>query len=309
MERFVPRVFISYSWDGTEHQCWVKDLAARLRSNGVDVTLDQWEVKPATRLPHFMENAVRENDFVLIVCTEAYRKKADNRMGGVGYEDTIIAGEILERGNLEKFIPLLRSGAWLDSRPSWLAGATYLDFRGSPYQEAAYLRLLDTIFGVLPQAPPLGSRVPGWGLDLQYRNDEFGVLLRICNCLKARATYSITLQGMDKGRGNPSHLEKGAFPPVPLAIREPVGPSNCAPWMPWIFTTKADFSELKIESKDPLVPSVFVRERGIWRVRIVVVSEAAGSDVFSVWLSWMPGRSPEACDDPKTLGFTKCGTS
>jgi len=303
MERFVPRVFISYSWDGEEHQSWVKNLAARLRDNGVDITLDQWEVRPATRLPHFMENAVRENDFVLVVCTEAYKKKADKRIGGVGYEDAIITGEILELGNPERFLPLLRSGAWVNSRPSWLAGATYLDFRGSPYQEAAYVRLLDAIFGVLPQAPPLGSRVPGWGLDLQYRNDEFGVLLRICNRLKAAATYSITLQGMDKSMGNPAHLEKETFPPVPLAIREPVGPSDCASWMTLIFTTKADLSEVKIESKDPLVPSVFVREEGIWRVRIVVTSENVGTDVFAVWLSWTPGRPPEACDDPRALVF------
>lgn len=163
MERFVPRVFISYSWDSEEHKAWVKDLAVRLRNNGVDITLDDWQVKPATRLPHFMEKAVRENDFVLIVCTEGYRKKVEKRAGGVGYEGGIITGEILEIGNQEKFVPLLRSEEWLNSRPSWLAGANYLDFRGSPYQETAYARLLDTVFELLPQAPPLGSRVPGWG--------------------------------------------------------------------------------------------------------------------------------------------------
>ena len=151
--------------------------------------------------------------------------------------------------------------------------------------------------------------MPSWGLDLQYRNDEFGVLLRICNRIGAAATYSITLQGMDKGMGNPTRLEKGTFLPIPLAIREPVGPSNCASWIPLIFTTKPDLSELKIESKDPHVPSVFVREGGIWRVRIVVASESVGSDVFSIWMSWTPGSPPEACDDPEALRFTECAPS
>jgi len=307
MERFVPRVFISYSWDGEDHKAWVKELAARLRANGVGITLDEWEVKPATRLPHFMENAVRENDFVLIVCTEAYRKKADERTGGVGYEDAIITGEILELGNQEKFIPLLRAGAWPGSRPSWLAGANYLDFRGSPYKESAYVRLLDTVFGLLPEAPPLGSRVPGWGLDLQYSNHEFGVLLRVCNRREVTATCSVTLQGMDKALGSPASLKRVTLSPVPLAIAEPVNPSDCSSWMPLVLTTKTDRSELKIESKDPRVPPVFLREGGIWRVRIAVVADKVGSDVFSVWLSWTPGKVPEASDDPAGLGLAESG--
>jgi len=75
MERFVPRVFISYSWDNEAHKSRVKDLAARLRGDGVDVTLDEWHVRPATRLPHFMESAVRDNDFIFIVCTERLSPK------------------------------------------------------------------------------------------------------------------------------------------------------------------------------------------------------------------------------------------
>ena len=29
-----PKVFISYSWDGSEHQEWVKVLAAKLEATG-----------------------------------------------------------------------------------------------------------------------------------------------------------------------------------------------------------------------------------------------------------------------------------
>lgn len=308
MERFVPRAFISYSWDDEDHKAWIRDLAERLRGNGVDVTLDEWQVKPATRLPHFMENAVRDNDFVLVVCTEGYRKKADERRGGVGYEDGIITGEILELGNHEKFIPLLRSGAWPSARPSWLAGAAYLDFRGSPYQESSYSRLLDTVFGLLQQAPPLGSRLEGWGLDLQYSNHDFGVLLRICNRREAAVTCSVTLQGLDKSLGTPASLKSVTSHSVPLAIGESVNPSDCAAWTPLLLTTKTDHSEVKIESKDPRVPSVFLREGGVWRVRIVVAAEKLGSDVFSVWLSWTPGKAPEASDDLAALGLAKSGS-
>jgi hypothetical protein len=40
-----PKAFISYSWSSQEHQRWVLDLATQLRENGVDVTIDKWDLK------------------------------------------------------------------------------------------------------------------------------------------------------------------------------------------------------------------------------------------------------------------------
>ncbi len=44
-----PKVFISYSWDtengDDEHKKWVRDLATKLRSHGVDVILDQFDLR------------------------------------------------------------------------------------------------------------------------------------------------------------------------------------------------------------------------------------------------------------------------
>ena len=62
-----PKVFVSYSWDYDGHRDWVRDLASRLRSDGVDAGLDRWKLAPGDQQPEFMERAVRENDFVLIV--------------------------------------------------------------------------------------------------------------------------------------------------------------------------------------------------------------------------------------------------
>src|SRR5690242_15121950 len=76
-----PTTFISCSWDTDEHKNWVESLAARLRSDGIEVTLDRRDVAPGDRLPHFMETAVRENDFVLLICTPEYRRKSDHRSG------------------------------------------------------------------------------------------------------------------------------------------------------------------------------------------------------------------------------------
>src|SRR5262245_48794393 len=54
-----PTVFISYSWESSEHRDWVRDLAARLRADGVETTLDQWHAVPGDQLPQFMEREIR----------------------------------------------------------------------------------------------------------------------------------------------------------------------------------------------------------------------------------------------------------
>jgi len=88
-------VFISYSWDSELHKTWVKTLAKRLRKDGVDVKLDCWSAVPGSQLPAFMEESIRDNEFVLIVCTPNYKNKSDNRKGGVGYEGDIMTAEIM----------------------------------------------------------------------------------------------------------------------------------------------------------------------------------------------------------------------
>ena len=100
-----PRAFVSYSWDDDSHKKWVADLATALRSDGVDTTLDQWHTVPGDQLPAFMEKEIRENDYVLIICTPNYRLKSDERQGGVGYEGDIMTAEVHTQGNHRKFIP------------------------------------------------------------------------------------------------------------------------------------------------------------------------------------------------------------
>ena len=79
----VPKAFIHYSWDGDAHKEWVRQLAIRLRADGVDVTLDRWHAAPGEQIPAFMERAVRENDFVISICTPRYKERSDGRSGGV----------------------------------------------------------------------------------------------------------------------------------------------------------------------------------------------------------------------------------
>ncbi len=155
-----PSLFISYSWEDVEHREWVAALAERLRADGVNVRLDQWLLQPGARLPHFMESAIRDSDFVLVVCTPAYKAACDSRTGGVGYEGDVLTSEILTGSNHDKFIPVLRKGNWNEAGPSWALGRWYLDLRGTPYREAAYQRLLRALFGRFTGAAPASHPDP-----------------------------------------------------------------------------------------------------------------------------------------------------
>lgn len=154
----VPKTFISYSWDNEEHKKRVASIATRLRGDGVEVILDQWDVVPGDQLPEFMEREIRENDYILIMCTPKYKVKSDAREGGVGYEGDIMTAEVFSKGNNRKFIPVLVSGTWDASAPSWLVGKYYIDLSNDAHFERGYQDLITTIHGQRPKAPPIGKK-------------------------------------------------------------------------------------------------------------------------------------------------------
>jgi hypothetical protein len=153
------RAFLSYSWDSENHKRWVRDLAVKLRDDGVESILDQWELVHGDRLPLFMEQAVRESDFVLVVCTPGYKHRSDRRSGGVGYEGDVMTGEVFTGASRRKFIPILRDDPGA-SIPSWLLGCMYADLRGHPATPEAYASLLETLQGRNELPPPIGSFPP-----------------------------------------------------------------------------------------------------------------------------------------------------
>jgi hypothetical protein len=116
-----------------------------------------------------MEGSVRESDFVLIICTPHYKRKSEERLGGVGYEGSVITAEIYNKQNHRKFIPILRSAEWDVSAASWMAGKVFIDLRGDPYPENSYKELVDTLLGRKPSAPSVRNSKTspeishGWG--------------------------------------------------------------------------------------------------------------------------------------------------
>jgi hypothetical protein len=50
-----PSVFLSYSHDSVAPKAWVRKQAEVLRAQGVDATLDQWDLQHGAELVAFME--------------------------------------------------------------------------------------------------------------------------------------------------------------------------------------------------------------------------------------------------------------
>ena len=148
-------VFVSYSWDNEAHCRWVRRLAQSLRNRGVATVLDQWHAVPGDQLGRFMEGAIRKSKFVLIICTPRYRQRSETH-SGVRYEGDIMRGELLQKGNQRKFIPVLRRGTWARAAPWWLAGKYYIDLRDGPRKRSEYAHLVAVLKGALPQPPPVG---------------------------------------------------------------------------------------------------------------------------------------------------------
>lgn len=69
------RVFISYSHDTAVHQKRVLDLADRLRADGIDAEIDQYNMAPPEGWALWCERQIEAADAVLMVCTETYHRR------------------------------------------------------------------------------------------------------------------------------------------------------------------------------------------------------------------------------------------
>lgn len=126
-------------------------FADYLEGLGIEVIVDR-HVRLGQRLPAFMEQALERADYVLIVCTETYKAKADARSGGVGYETNIITADLYYSSSVaeEKYIPILRSGNWQESLPAYMAGKLGVDCTSGVIDERSMSDLLATFGITLP---------------------------------------------------------------------------------------------------------------------------------------------------------------
>lgn len=150
-----PKVFISYSHDSLDHKKWVLELATRLRNNGVDAIIDQWELRPGDDLPHFMETHLARADYVVMICTDKYVQKANAGAGGVGYEKMIVTADLLTNIDSNKIVPVIRQFGTCNV-PTFLRTKLFLDLSND--DEFNFDELVRTFHGApLYKKPAIGN--------------------------------------------------------------------------------------------------------------------------------------------------------
>ena len=107
------RVLISYSHESEEHRTRIRRLADQLRADGIDAMIDQYDPHPPEGWPLWMERQINGADFVLLVCTETYWRRAEGheqpgRGLGVAWEADLIRDALYRQPHENtRFIPIL----------------------------------------------------------------------------------------------------------------------------------------------------------------------------------------------------------
>lgn len=169
-----PKVFISYSHDSDAHRSNVLALSNRLRDEGLDCHIDQYETSPPEGWPDWMLNQLEAAEFVLLVCTEIYyrrfrKKEAPGTGKGVKWEGAVITLTLYDSEVLnQKFIPVVFAAADRQYVPEILRGTTSYDLTSDYEYQRLYRRLTGQSIEkpelreikVLPKLPDDATKTP-----------------------------------------------------------------------------------------------------------------------------------------------------
>jgi hypothetical protein len=156
-------VFISYSHDSPEHIQYVLGLSNRLRSDGIDCVLDQYETSPPEGWPRWMDRKIRQAKYVVMICTDVYYRRVmgEEKEGvgfGVKWEGNLIYQHLYDSGTWSaKFVPVVLDASQAHLVPTPVRGATIYALDTEDGYERLYGRLAE-----IPavEKPQLGQRRP-----------------------------------------------------------------------------------------------------------------------------------------------------
>lgn len=158
-----PKVFISYTHDSKEHLDLILEISNKLRTEGIDIVLDQYEQSPSQGWPKWMDQNIANAEFVLMVCTENYYKRVmDKEEDGIGlgikWEGKLIYQHIYNSDSKsKKFIPILIKQEDSKFIPTPIQGATHYTITKQEDCDKLYWYLR----GINPnQKPELGKLRP-----------------------------------------------------------------------------------------------------------------------------------------------------
>lgn len=122
------KLFISYSHDSDEHCQKVLSFANKLCDDGYGARIDQHIADPPEGWPLWMDNGINDADFVLLICTETYKRRVMGKEeSGIGFggrfEGKVVYNLIHNNASRnEKFLPVLFHSADRVHIPNLLSG-------------------------------------------------------------------------------------------------------------------------------------------------------------------------------------------
>jgi hypothetical protein len=174
-----PRhTFITYAHDGLAHEGRVLELANRLRSEGVDAQIDQYEPHPSEGWPKWMESQLAKADAILVVPSEKYLERYKQEAGagsGARFEGAILTSMLSKNGvSFEKIAVVLFGRHSEKFIPDLLHGCTRYDVSHQEQYDRLYRWLTNQRSTV---RPPLGTILELLPLDLSAEK-RFSLLCR-----------------------------------------------------------------------------------------------------------------------------------
>ncbi|NQU23536.1 MAG: TIR domain-containing protein, partial [Candidatus Nealsonbacteria bacterium] len=157
------RVFISYSHDNRGHADRVAALSARLRHDGIDCQIDQYQVRPPGGWPDWMRDQIADAHTVLVVCTEIYCQRFEGRQPpgigrGVRWESVLMENRFYrDAARTDKLLPVVFHRDDEEHIPDLLYGLDRACVDPDNLDGDGYSDLLRLIHREPPlETPPLG---------------------------------------------------------------------------------------------------------------------------------------------------------
>jgi hypothetical protein len=150
------KVFVSYTYDSSEHKKWVNSLAQRLRRHGADVWLDQDRLAPGLPWTDALQEAWNDCNVAVVVFSGR-----DRRSEYAQLELEVLARRLAE-GSI-RLIPVLRAGDWADL-PEEFRRLYGIDMRDDEEFLEGFGKLRSAVFqsdekrGVVATGPTIDSR-------------------------------------------------------------------------------------------------------------------------------------------------------
>lgn len=124
---------------------------------GVDVILDQWDLRIGGDIALYMEHGLNNAALVMCVCSDEYVRKANLGIRGTGYEKMILTQAMMKDTNTDFIIPIMRNNKERET-PVFLGRKLYIDFT----EDDEYLDRLGELAARIynediAQKPPLGA--------------------------------------------------------------------------------------------------------------------------------------------------------